>query len=211
MRAIEIRRNGYAICTAGVSHATLLIVDLSANVEDMAAALSVHGMADSGNAANLHLWWMDHLQINDGDELEFALIETDKVTPPLTAEASDSPEFISKQAEYERELVTKPLMPRTMRHSHFGVTFKIRKDKEQVNAQLQEPKEFLSMLLNWNNFGEERGRFSASSFSQVDALNRAGKQDWMSGDLELDEKLTVQVVYNSAVNVGAAQVSPQLL
>lgn len=193
MRAIEIQRNGYVICKAGAPCATLLTVGLTANIEDTTVGLSVSGMADSESVGDLHLWWMDHFEINDGDELEFALVETEDVTSPNKAEASDSPEFLDRQAEFEKELVKNPPMPRVMSRSHSGVTFKIIKDKEQINAQLEEPREFLSMLLTWNNFGEERGRISVSSFSQIEAFNKMGKKTWMSGGFKLNEKLTVQV------------------
>lgn len=210
MRAIEIRRNGFVICTAGAPRATLLAVDLIATIEDMNAALSVHGMADLEDRANLHLWWMNHFQINDGDELAFTLVEIGEATPPGEAEASNSPEFIAKQEEYEKKLAADPIVPRVMSRSHSGLTFEIRSDTEQVNARLEEPREFLNMRLNWNNFGEERSRFSASSFSQIEALNRTGGQEWMSGAFNLHETLSVRVRYNSSVNMDTAQVPRQL-
>jgi hypothetical protein len=203
MRAIEIRRNGSVICTAGAHRGTLLAVDLSANVEDTAAALSVHGMADLEDGANLHLWWLNHLQIDDRDELTFTLVETNEVTPTREAEASDSPEFTAKQNEYNRELATNPIAQRAMPRSHSGVAFEIRSVKGQVTARLEEPREFLSVLLNWNNFGEERGRFSISSFSQIEALSRTGGQDWMSGAFKLNDTLNVRVLYNSTFDTDA--------
>lgn len=200
MRAIEIRRNGEVLYVAGYPRANLLTADLSVSVEETVAALSLHGMSESENGSNLHLWWCNHQSIEDGDELSFELIETDKVTPPNEVEASDSEEFIKKQEEYENELSKNPILSRPMVRTHSGVTFEIKTDSKHVNALLEEPREFLLFMLNWNNFGEERARFSAQSFSQDEAVSRAGAKDWLSGRINLNQKLSVRVLYNSSLN-----------
>lgn len=90
MRAIEIQRIGSVICVAGMPQALMLSVDLSGNVEDPTAALSVHGMAELGGGRNSHLWWFNRLEIVDGDELKFKLVETGTVTLPLEETATSA-------------------------------------------------------------------------------------------------------------------------
>lgn len=203
MRAIEIRRNGTVVCVAAYPQANLLAVDLSANVEGTTAALSVHGMAALENGTNLHLWWCNDQQIADGDELLFQLIETETTTPPSEIEASDSEEFIAKQEEYEKEISDNPVTPRPMARTHAGVAFEITINTRQVTARLEEPREFLLAILTWSNFGEERTRLSARSFSQAEALSRTGGKDWIADTFNLNQALSIRVLYKSPLDPDA--------
>ncbi|WP_295752423.1 hypothetical protein [Undibacterium sp.] len=196
MRAIEIQRNETVICVVGVPQALLLSVDLSGDVEASVAGLSVHGMAEVEGDANLHLWWFNHLEILDGDELKFRFLETDEVSPCPEITASDSPEFIADQTEYEKMLKTNPISARPMIRNFSNLSFEVNAGSKLIVAALDEDREFLSARLTWNNFRPNSCRLSVSSFSQIEALARKGRKEWLVETVQLDETCLFKVSYN---------------
>jgi hypothetical protein len=191
MRAIEIQRNGSVICTAGFPGAILLSLQLDGNCETAGAGLSVHGMAKLGDGHNLHLWWFNHLRIADGDEVTFALVEAANLTTPSEEQATNSPEYIAEQQEYE-ERASLPMVLRELGRSNAGLIFDVRINNALFKASLDRSRELLSASLTWSDYGDERCRFRIGSISIAEAMGRTGGKEWLTESIKLGDKICVK-------------------
>lgn len=191
MRAVEIRRNGSVICTAGFPGATMLSLHLDGDCETAGAGLTVNGMAELEGGHHLHLWWLNHLTIADGDEVTFVLVEAENVTTPAEQTASNSPEHIAEQQEYEKQAAL-PMVLRKLGRSSAGLVFDVRVKGELCRASLGR-REFLSASLLWTDFGNERCRFQVRSFSTDEAMRRSGGKEWLAQPVKLGDKVSVKV------------------
>ena len=200
MRAVEIQRNGSVICTAGFPGAISLSLSLGGDCESGGAGLSVHGMAELEGRHHLHLWWFNHLWIADGDELTFALVEAANLTPPSTENATNSPEYIAEQQEYEKR-ASLPMVRRKLGRSNAGLVFEVRINDALIKASLDRSREFLAASLLWSDFGGERCRFRVSSFSMGEASRRTGGKEWLAESIKPGDKVCVRP-YRSLQLVG---------
>lgn len=191
MRAIEIQRNGSVICTAGFPGAISLDVRLDGDCETVGARLSVHGMAELEGGHYVHLWWFNHLTIVDGDEVAIALVETANVTAPSTESATNSPEYIAKQQEYEKQ-VSRPRARRKLGRSNAGLVFEVRINDALLKASLDRHREFLSAGLLWHDHDGERCRFRVSSISIEEVMRRTGGKEWLSQSIKSGDRICVK-------------------
>lgn len=191
MRAIEIHRNGLVICTAGFPGAISLGVQLDGDCETAGTGLSVHGMAELGDGHYLHLWWFEHLTIADGDEVTIALVEAANLTAPSTENATNSPEYIAQQREYEKQ-ASLPMVLRKLGRSKAGLIFDVRINDAPFKASLDRSREILSASLLWHDQGVERCRFRVTSISIEEAMRRNGGKEWLTESIKPGDKICVK-------------------
>jgi hypothetical protein len=152
-------------------------------------------MAELPDGHHRHLWWFSHLVIGDGDEVSFALVETTQPTPPAEDRASNSPEYIADQQEYE-QMKPEPTVLRRLGRDAAGLIFEVRVNGVPTRASLERAREFITASLNWSNFGSERARFSVHSFSVAEAIGRRSGNDWLSQFVHLGDTLSVKISYH---------------
>jgi hypothetical protein len=195
MRAIQITRNATVICVAGCAEAALLSVRLSGDCETPGADLYVAGMAELPDGHHRHLRWFDENRIGDGDELAFTLVETAQPTAPLEDRASNSPEYIADQEEYER-VSAQPRVIRKLARIAPGLIFAVRVNGVAVRATLERARELIAVNLLWDAFHADRLRVSVSSTSVAEALSRRPGKDWLREEVQLGDTLSVKVSYH---------------
>jgi hypothetical protein len=195
MHAVEVQYNGATICTVGAANAVMFSADISMFVEGPEAAmLNVRGMNDLGNDRTSHTGWIDELDISNGDRLVFRFVDVLAASPPEREVASDSEEHLTEQLWYETQLRENPMNPRELKRDFPNTSLQLSfPGAAPVIATLEGDREFISFQLMWNQWRPERCRVSLSSFSQQEALARAGSKEWLQGNLKVGEECIVKV------------------
>lgn len=191
MRAIEIQRNGSVICRAGFPGASLLGLRLDGDGETPGAGLSVFGMAELEGGHHLHLEWFNHLRIADGDEVTIALVEAAEVTAPSMESATNSPEYIAEQEEFEKQ-ASLPTPMRALGRPQAALVFDVRINDALCKASLDPGRERLSASLLWSDYGSERCRFRVGSISIAEAMDRTGGKQWLTESIEPGDRISIK-------------------
>jgi hypothetical protein len=102
MLCLEISLNERLMCCAGIENATMLSPTLSSFVgaEDP-AGLHVSGMCDLPGERIAHVYWGGPKSLHSGDTVRIALVDSTCPTPPSEIKATDSPEYIEQQRQFE--------------------------------------------------------------------------------------------------------------
>jgi hypothetical protein len=194
MRALEIEVNGRRIAVAASANAVLLSGTISAAVNERGGTLHVSGMEDLGNDVRSHLSWIDMLDVAYADRVTVRFSEVPVGTPPLEESRTDSPEYATRQAEYDEQLRTDPPRPRTVERTQPGVTLRLHwRDEPPVKAILESGREMIMCQFSWNSFRPDRCRVSLSSFSQDEAYGRTGGREWFRGVLNVGEAFGIEL------------------
>ena len=195
MHAIEIQRNGVTLAVIGAPNALMLAADVGIMVEGPdAGTLDLRGMNDLGGDRKSHTNWVDESALSSGDVLLFRFIEAESATPPLREVAEDSEESVAERQWYEEQTQSLPMAPRELERRLPNATLELScPGREPITATLEGGREFISLHLLWNQWRRERCRLSLSSFSQQEALSRAGSKEWFQGYLLLGEQCVVKI------------------
>jgi hypothetical protein len=194
MHVLEVQLNGKTLVIAGATNAVLLSGRLSIFVQGpQAATLSVTGMNDLGDERQSHTRWLEEYELRTGDTVGFKFGEGTP-TPPLAEVATDSEEHRNEQEWYDEELRQNPVTPQVLSRLLPNATLRLLfPDEAPIVATLEGGREFISFGLTWNQWHPERCRVALSSFSQEEALARAGSKEWFQGRLKLGDKCVVEV------------------
>jgi hypothetical protein len=195
MRAIEILRNGSMLCVAGTASASLLSVHVNLFIEEPHfGTLRVSGMNELENERSSHTYWLEDESLGENDRLTIRFTESDHVTPPGTETATDSEQYIAEQKWYEGEVKQGIFEPREVQRTWpNGWLSLATPGSGSVVATFEGEREFITFSLSWNQWRKDVCRFSLSSFSQSEAVARAGSKQWFEGKLKLEECCEVRL------------------
>lgn len=195
MHALQIEQNGQRIVVAGSSHATMIAADVSALIHEAGATIDVRGMTENDGIAS-HVSWIELAPISYGDRITFRFVDLDSefFTLPLEDISTDSPQFIAEQAEYSELLRTDPPVVRELEKNQPDATLSLLlSNQDRIAATFENGREFMTCSFLWNRWRPDQCRISLRSFSQEEALTRAGGEEWFQGALKLGESCTLRL------------------
>jgi len=195
MICLEISLNERLMWRMGVENATMLSPTISSFVgaEDP-AGLHVSGMCDLPSERSAHVYWGEPISLHSGDTVHIVLVESTCPTPPSEVKATDSPEYLEEQRQFEElDRAYVPSDTPVIRRWP-AVAFRCSVNgQHQATATLASNEEHILCSLLWDQWHPGQCRVFVRSFSGSTKRGDKRQTEWLRANLSLNEFLEVQV------------------
>ena len=193
MICLDISINGSLFCRAGIEHSVCLspVLNTFVGSEDC-ASLSITGMCELSAARSAHVYWPKR-NLSPGDVVRFAMVDAADPTNPSGIKATDSPEYLKEQRqfeEFERTFVPSAT-PAERRWPTLGFRCLLN-GEEQAIAVMAPHEEYITCSIDWNRYQPERCRVSVRSFGRFMPAG-AAKTQWLRTGLLPGDALDVEI------------------
>lgn len=196
MICLEIALNEKLLWRAGVENATVLAPILGSFVgSEELADLHVSGMCELPGERSAHVYWGEPAVLCAGDAVRFTLVDSGCPTPPSEIKATDSPEYLEEQREFEALSSTfvPPEAPSPRRWPAVAYRCTV-SGEHRVTATLVQEEEHMLCSLLWNQWTPDRCRVLVRSFNGASKPDGRPQTEWLRVNLSLGESFEVQVL-----------------
>ena len=189
MICIAVQRNDLPACVAGIADASLLTAIVAGgSAGDDAASFHVAGMCDLTAERTAHVYWIHETPLVSGDRLRFTLVQSDQPTTPIEVKATDSPEYLEEQRQFEEveRTWTPPTEPPPLRWPHLGLHLSL-KDDDPIRLRIPVGQEHVMCSLHWNKWRPDHCNVYVRTYTGFAKGTEQRTTDWLRGKLKVGE------------------------
>lgn len=196
MICIDISLNDKLLWRAGIDNATMLAPMIGSFVgsEDL-ADLHVSGMCELPGERSAHVDWGEPAVLRAGDVVRFAVVDSGYPTLPHEIRATDSPEHLEEQREFEalKSTFVPPDAPAIRRWLAVAYRCSVNGEYRATASLVQEEEHILCSLL-WDQWNPDCCRVFVRSFNGASQSNDRPQTEWLRTHLALGDSLEVQLL-----------------
>lgn len=194
MICLSVHRNGVLACNAALSGITVVTAIVAGGRDnDDPAGFHVAGMQDLPAGRHAHVYWVPETALAAGESLSFSLADCDTASTPVEIRASDTPEYLQEQRDYDA-LQNGYMGPEPYAEQRWPtLEFRIALRNDKLVARLAGDDAHVLCSLTWNQWEPGKCRVSVRSFPGASSGQEKQTTEWLAAELALGDSLEVAI------------------